>query len=186
MSARVIAALSLAVLMVAPRGAHAAPPRAQVYVQPGVQTLRFTGDVGQYASGGLGLLATQGVQSGAFGAYLSIGTDYYLTNQPPPPYTRGLQTFSVSTGLRFALPLEVVRPLIGIEYTSLGVSSNALTRFTGDALHFNGVGANIAARWEGLMPIYVEASVTTRVFPDMDRATVQWGFGLAIGIAGFL
>jgi hypothetical protein len=169
-----------------PHRAFAAPPRAQVYVQPGVQTLRFTGDVGQYASAGLGLVATQGVQSGAFGAYLSIGTDYYLTNQPPPPYTRGLQTFSVSTGLRFALPVEVVRPLIGLEYTSLGVSSNALTRFTGDALHFNGIGANLAARWEGVMPLYVEASVTTRVFPDMDRATVQWGFGLAVGIAGFL
>lgn len=166
--------------------AEAAPPRTQVYVQAGPQSLRFTGDVGRFASSGIGVHALQGVQAGWLGAYLAIGTDYYLTNQPPPPYTRGLQTFSVSAGARVALPLEVVRPFIGLEYTSLGVSSNALTRYTGSRLHFNGVGARLAARLEALQPVIFEAGLVTRAFPAMGSGTAQWGFTISIGLAGLL
>lgn len=172
-------------VLIASVGAEAAEPRRHVFVQPSVVSHRFTGEVGRFASSGIGIQATQGVQVGWAGAYLTIGADYYLTNQPPPPYTRGLQTVLIATGARFALPLERVRPIFSVEYASLGVSSNALNRFTGNALHYNGVGAGAALRFESLLPLYVEAQATGRVFPAMREPTVQWGLGLAVGVAGF-
>ncbi len=164
----------------------AADLRPQVFFQPGVSTNRFTGDVGRFSSGSVGVHATQGVQFGSLGAHLTLGTDYYLTNQPPPPYTRGLQTFSVSPGLRFALPVETVRPIIGVEYTNLGVVSNALNRFTGNRLNYNAIGTSVAARWESFMPLFFELGFSARYFVDMRNPTASYRFSLSIGLAGTL
>jgi uncharacterized protein (TIGR03382 family) len=180
------AALAFAGCLLVPSMALASPPRPQVYTDVRLSTMRFGGDVGRFASSGVGVHARQGIQAGWLGAYLSLGTDYYLTNQPPPPYTRGLQTFTVSAGARVALPIERFRPFIGIEYTSLGVASNALNRFTGGSLQFNGIGANVALRMESLLPLYVELQGESRVFIDMNSPTVHWGFSISFGLAGFL
>ena len=181
---RMVLTASLSLLAFAP-SLEAAEPRRHVYVQPTIVSHQFTGQVGRFASAGVGLHATQGVQLGWLGAHVSIGADYYLTNQPPPPYTRGLQTVLIAAGARVAFPVEVVRPIMWVEYASLGVSSNALNRFTGNALHYHGVGAGLAARFESAMPLYLEGQFTGRLFPGMREPTVQWGIGLAIGVAGF-
>lgn len=180
--------MRLAPVLVALTLASAVPASGQdgpeVYFQPGVTTESFTGQVGRFASASIGVSATQGIQLDIIGAYLSLATNYHLTNQPPPPYTRGLQTFNISTGLRVRLPLDVIEPSIGIEYSNLGVVSNALNRFTGDRLSFNGVGALLAARWRVAPPFYVELNSTTRYYFDMINPTASVGFTAAIGLFG--
>ena len=131
-SLRAFAPCAMVLLLTAARPAPAQD--VEVFFQPGVTSNHFTGQLGRYSSGSLGLAATQGIQLGAFAAYLSLGTDFYLTNQPPPPYTRGLRTFTIATGLRLVFPFDPVTPIIGIEYANLGVVSNALNRFTGSDL----------------------------------------------------
>lgn len=176
--------LTLALVLLAPSIARAQP--VEVYFQPGVSTQHFTGDVGRYASGSVGIVATQGIQFGALGAFVSLGTDFHLTNQPPPPYTRGLQTFTVAAGLRLAFPFEPVTPIIGIEYANLGVVSNTLNRFTGDGLSFNAVGGHVAARWRFLDPLYIEAQVGARYYVDMRSPVAGIGGIIAIGLSGVL
>ncbi|MFT6398344.1 MAG: hypothetical protein ACJAYU_003102 [Bradymonadia bacterium] len=168
----------------------AAPLRAQegpeVFFQPAITTQSFTGEVGRYASASIGVSATQGVQFDLVGAFLTLATNYHLTNQPPPPYTRGLQTFGISAGLRLRIPIEPVEPHIGIEYTNLGVVSNTLNRFTGSRLNFNALGLIAAAKWRIAPPIYVEVSGHGRYFIDMLNPTLSFGVSIALGLGGRL
>ncbi len=168
----------------------AVPLRAQegpeVFFQPAVTTQSFTGEVGRYASASIGVSATQGVQFDVIGAFLTLATNYHLTNQPPPPYTRGLQTFGISAGLRFRLPIDPIEPHLGVEYTNLGVVSNTLNRFTGSRLNFNAIGIVAAAKWQFAPPIYVEFSGHTRYFVDMLDPTLSFGASLGLGLGGRL
>lgn len=157
-----------------------------VYFQPGVSTNHFTGEVGRYASGSIGISATQGIQFGLVGPFVSLGTDFHLTNQPPPPYTRGLQTFTVAAGLRLAMPVEPVTPIFGVEYANLGVVSNPLNRFTGSRLSYNAIGGHVAARWNALSSVYLEVQVGARYFVDMLSPVASVGGTISIGIAGGL
>lgn len=180
---RIVPAVLLGVL--ASTAARPAPAQSTtVYFQPGVSTTSYTGDVGRYASGSLGVVVTQGVQFGPLGAFVSLGTDFHLTNQPPPPYTRGLQTFTIATGLRLEFPLRPFAPILGVEYANLGVVSNTLNRFTGDRLSFNAVGGHVAGRWHFLDPLYVEAQVGARYYVDMRAPTAGIGGVVAIGLSG--
>ena len=158
----------------------------EVYFQPAVTTQNFTGEVGRYASASIGVSATQGIQLAVVGTYLTLGTNYHLTNQPPPPYTRGLQTFGITAGLRFRVPIEPIEPSIGLEYTNLGVVSNTLNRFTGSQLSFNGVGARAAARWRVASPLYVELGANVRYFVDMLNPTASVGGSISLGLLGRL
>ena len=167
-------------------GSAAAQNGPSVYFQPGVTSNHFTGDVGRYASGSIGIAAMQGIQFGLMGAYLALGTDFHLTNQPPPPYSRGLQTFTIATGLRIAPQIAPVRPMFGIEYANLGVVSNTLNRFTGNRLGFNAIGANAAARWRFMPPFYVEAQANVRYFVDMRSPVASIGGGIYLGLSGQL
>lgn len=173
--------VAVAILVGVPAAAQDGP---EIYFQPGVTTESFTGDVGRFASASIGVSATQGIQLDVVGAYLTLGTNYHLTNQPPPPYTRGLQTFNINAGLRLRVPTDPIEPAIGIEYSNLGVVSNALNRFTGDQLSFNGIGALLAARWRVAPPFYVELSTTTRYYVDMLNPTASVGVSVAIGLFG--
>lgn len=164
--------------------AQAEPIGAQVYFQPGLSTQGFTGNVGRYSSGSIGVHATQGVQVGLLGAYLTLGTDYFLTNQPPPPFTRGLQTFLIAAGPRVAFGIDPMRVFVGVEYAHLGILSNSLTRFSGDRLHFSGIGTNLALRYEGLLPLYVEPQIQARWFTNVQETTFGYGFVFAVGMAG--
>lgn len=168
----------------------ALPLRAQegpeVFFQPAITTQSFTGEVGRYASASIGVSATQGVQFDHIGAFLTLATNYHLTNQPPPPYTRGLQTFGISAGLRFPIPLDPIEPHIGIEYTNLGVVSNTLNRFTGSRLNFNAVGMLAAAKWRFAPPMYLEVSGHGRYFIDMLNPTFSFGASIALGLGGRL
>ena len=158
----------------------------EVYFQPAITTQSFTGEVGRFASASIGVSATQGIQLEVVGAYLALGTNYHLTNQPPPPYTRGLQTFGITAGLRFRIPIEPIEPSIALEYSNLGVVSNALNRFTGSQLSFNGVGGRAAARWRVALPLYVEVGGNVRYFVDMLNPTASIGGSIAIGLLGRL
>ncbi len=155
-------------------------------MQPGVSTRSFTGNVGRYSSASIGIQSTQGVQLGLIGAYVSLGTDYYLTNQTAPPYERGMQTFSIAVGPRLALSLEPMRFFLGVEYANLGVVSNALTRYTGEQLAFDAIGVTPAVRFEALLPLYVEVGGVARRILDMDEPTWSLGVVLSLGIAGSL
>lgn len=179
---RASAACAMVFLLTAARPAPAQD--VEVFFQPGVTSNHFTGELGRYSSGSLGLAATQGIQIGAFAGYLSLGTDFYLTNQPPPPYTRGLRTFTIATGLRLVFPFDPVTPIIGIEYANLGVVSNALNRFTGSGLAFDAVGAHGAVRWRFLGPIYAELQLGARLYVDMLQPTASIGGVVSVGISG--
>jgi len=163
-----------------------AQDNAQVYFQPGVSSHFFLGEVGRHSSGSIGFAATQGFQFGVLGASLTLGSDYYLTNQRPPPFTRGMQTFLVAVGPRVGAPVGPTRLLAGLEYANLAFVSNALTRYTGGSRNFHGGGVTAALRMESFMPIYVEFVSSIRHFPGMERRSTTLGFVLAIGIAGIL
>lgn len=156
----------------------------EVFFQTGPNTHFFTGDVGQFSSASIGISATQGLQFGIIGATLTIATDFHLTNQPPPPYARGLRTFTIATGIRIMPAGDLIRPIVSVEYANLGVVSNALIRHTGPRQHFNGIGASVGARLQLVAPFHVEALFHTRYLVDMQSPTFHLGGTIALGVTG--
>lgn len=166
--------------------AHADEPRAEVYAQAGLSTSRLTGIPGRYTSGSIGFMAAQGVLLGPVGFEVSLASDFFLTNQPPPPYTRGLQTFTLSVGPRGAWRLPPAVLLAGVEYSSVGIASNALTRWTGEVRQAHAFGGHLAARWELAPPLFIEARGQWSTWFGVDVGTSTLGGVLSIGISGAL
>ncbi len=183
---RVLAILLLTLGMVSIAATAQAQSRPSVFFQPGFSTNRFTGDVGRFASASVGFGATQGIRFGLFGGYLSLSSDFHLTNQPPPPYARGLRTFTVAAGLRITPDIRPIQPIFSFEYANLGVVSNALIRYTGPRQSFNAVGVGAGARMRFLGPFHVEAHLQSRYFFDMNSPTFSIGGTIALGVSGGL
>jgi len=186
-----LAATALAVLaavgtLVAPQHAHADGGAAEVYAQAGLSTLRFTGIPARYTSGSIGFMAAQGMLLGPVGFEVSISSDVFLTNQPPPPYTRGLQTFTLAIGPRAAWRFEPFAVLGGLEYANTGVASNALTRWTGEIRQVHTFGGHVAMRWELAPPLFVELRGQWSTWLNVDVPTSTLGSVLSIGVSGSL
>lgn len=181
---RIVLAAAVALLCALSAAPSEAQTRASVYFQPGITSHHFTGQVGRYASGSVGVGATQGIQLGLFGTYLAVGTDFHLTNQPPPPYSRGLRTFAISTGIRVMPRMDPLQPFGVVEYTNLGIASNTLVRYTGDRSNFNAIGGGLGVRWRPLAPFHVEAQFNTRYYVDMRSPTASFGGIIAFGLSG--
>ncbi len=160
--------------------------RLEVYAQPAISTHLFTGTVGDFSSMSIGLHTIQGININRWGVYLSVGSDFFLTTQPPPPYTRGLQAYQLKVGGRYGIPLGRLQPGFGVEYTSVSVASNSLNRFLGDELHYNGVGGHISVRADIMRPVFVEIRGTGSWIVDAKTPTGMFGVLFAIGIAGVL
>lgn len=180
-----IGRLPLLVLLCAaflPYGARAQETR--IDVQWAVGSHHFTGVVGEQSSGSIGTVITQGIQHGYFGAYVGFGTDYHLTRQDPPPYARGLQTFSATVGARLQVPVGSFAPAVSVEYMNLAFATNPLSRYTGSANRAHAVGGTAGARWLLADPFFVEARGAFHALPGLQHPTFRLGYLFAIGLSG--
>lgn len=136
--------------VVAPSAAGASPPRASIAVGAGARVL--AGELGPLTRRGVGLSLGQELRWRYFGAGLSLGTSYYLTEQEPPPFSRSLQTYGATLGPRFYLPLSLVELVAGADYRRLGTANNSLVRITGTRTSFDAAGgfSGVRLRWSGL------------------------------------
>ena len=188
MIARIVirtAAVLVAAIVVTP-SAMADERPAEVYAQAGLSSLRFTGIPGQYTSGSIGFMAAQGMLLGPVGFEVSVSSDVFLTNQPPPPYTRGLQTFTLAVGPRVVWRFAPIAVLGGVEYANIGVASNALTRWTGEVRQVHAFGGHAAVRWELAPPLFIEARGQWSTWFNVDVPTSTLGGVLSIGVSGSL
>jgi hypothetical protein len=178
--------LVMALVLLAATPGFADESRAEVYTQAGLSTASLTGTLGRYTSGSIGFVAAQGVLFGAFGFEVSLESEFFLTNQPPPPYTRGLQTFTLALGPRAAWHIAPVVVLGGVEYASIGVASNALVRWTGEIRQTHAIGGHLAARWDLAPPLFVEVRGRWSTWLGVDVPASAFGGVISIGISGVL
>lgn len=113
----------------------------------GMGVRHWTGLLADETQTGLTLSWDQSLQYRYFGFNMGIGTAYYLTNQEPPPLSRGMQTYSLRLGPRGMLPWGKLRFYSDLQYERLGVVSNALVRKTGEALSYNAIGGALGIRY---------------------------------------
>lgn len=178
-------ALAAALAASAPDDAHAQRrtfdrPTSSLYAGAGTRFL--VGRLGQRAGTGLELYFGQSLQYRYLGMRATIGTSYFLTNQIPPPLSRGLQLFSVRLSPRLIFPLWQLRLFFDVlEYERVGIISNALVRETGPDLHFNAIGGAAGIHWEP-QP-YLIVGVRTAYnhfvdFPGLFSSTGSFSTGL--------
>lgn len=146
------AAGTLAALLVAmPEPADASPPRASIAVGAGAREL--VGTLGPVTKRGVGLTVQQELRWRYLGGSIALGTSYFLTTQEPPPFSRSFQTFGVTLGPRFYIPVTRFAEITGGgDYRRLGTANNSLIRLTGRRTSFNAVGgvAGFRLRWSGI------------------------------------
>lgn len=169
-----------------PNRAAASETGGQVYTEVGVSSYSFAGRLGVLTSPGIGVELSQGLQFGLIGAQMSVGTSYYLTRQQAPPHAHLLQTFQVVVGPRISIPLKSLRFLGSTEYVGTGFLTNALAATTGPRTLAHGVGASVAARFEGALPLYAEVRFGARSLLGLDIPATSFGFTVTFGIAGTL
>jgi hypothetical protein len=177
-------ACTVLVFATAQSTASAAEPGGQVYTEIGVSSYSFAGRLGGLTSPGIGVELSQGLQFGLIGAQMSVGTSYYLTRQRAPPHTHLLQTFQVVVGPRLSVPLGVLRLFASTDYVGSGFLTNSLAAITGPRTLAHGIGATVAARFEGALPIYAEVRFGVRSLFGLDVPATSYGLTVTFGVAG--
>jgi hypothetical protein len=143
----------------------------------------WTGVLAQDTRPGMTLDWSQSIQYRHLGAHISIGTAFFLTDQAPPPSTKGMQTYSLRIGPRAQFAWRSFRFYGDLEYERLGVISNALVRTTGQALSFNAAGVAAGVRWHyGPLLLGLRTSFTQVI--EFDAGMV--GISFDLGVAGQL
>lgn len=129
--------------------ATASPPRASLSIGTGARFL--SGTLGEQSRRGVGFAIGQELRWRYIGAGIALGTSYFLTAQQPPPLSRQFQTYSVTLGPRFYLPIRWFELAAGGDYRRLGITNNSLVRLTGTRTSFDAVGgqAGFRLRWSG-------------------------------------
>ncbi len=186
--ASLAALLCLAAVVLGSAPASAQPAdfrRTQVYIHPTVQADRFFGALHDGTGWGLGMGVTQGVQFGWLGVNVTLDTDFYLTRQAVPPFTRGLQHAAVRVAARLAYPVWDFRLLAEVGVQRMSFISNPLVSETGDALAYHALGGAVGLRYDGLRPLYFELWTSFDSFVDLDDSRLL-GVGLSIGVRSLL
>lgn len=181
------AATALAVLAVvvaaAPVGAQTPVDyrRTTVFVQPSLSARHFVGPLGDRSGWSLGVGVTQGVQFGYFGFHVTLDTDYFLSDQQPPPFNSGFQISGFDVAGRFAYPLGDFRLFATAGYRRVGFISNTLVLQTGPDLAYHALSTGAGVRLVQLAPFYVELSSSWAWLPALDRTSL-FGVSLALGV----
>ncbi len=141
-----VACLSVAI----PSQSRAEAPVASIAVGGGAHSL--IGTLGENSDAGVAITVAQELRWRYFGASVRLGTAFYLTEQPAPPFSQGLRTYMVAVGPRAYIPIGDFEVVLGGDYSRFGLSSNSLVQTTGVNTQFNSSVAVVGGRfrWSGL------------------------------------
>lgn len=123
----------------------ASPPSANMTIGVGYREL--FGTLGEDAQAGIGMTLSQELRWRYIGAAVAIGTTFYQTTQDPPPFTRGLQTYTAQIGPRIYIPLGSFGFHVGPDIRRVGFMNNSLVRVTGVKNNFTAIGGNAGFRF---------------------------------------
>lgn len=138
-----------------------------------------TGKLARNVKRGIGVELRQTLRGRHIGASASIGTDYFLTTQPPPPFERELQIVQFSIGPRAYIPIGDLEIDFGAAYRRLGLGPNALVRFTGSHASFHGLGVSTGASYQ-FRGLEASASVDWRPTFGLEFGVVAVNLGIGI------
>jgi hypothetical protein len=146
---------------------------------------RFLGSLQDNTGWGLGFGLSQGFLYKWFGFNLTLDTDYFLSDAPPPPFNSGLQLAGVRLAARARYPLRQLVLFTESHYRHTSLSSNALVNEIGSALSHDTFGIALGARYIGISPLYLECSTDWDYFPGLKNTSLI-RIGLAFGVRSLL
>ncbi len=121
------------------------PPKAAISAGGGVRYI--LGELGEDAQRGIGLNITQELRWRYAGLFVLLGTSFYQTSQDPPPFSRGLGTYTVAIGPRFYLGVGKNEFVLGGDIRRVGFLSNSLVRVTGLENDFTAASVGLGYRY---------------------------------------
>lgn len=138
-----------------------------------------TGELATHVKRGIGVQLRQTLRGRHIGASASIGTDYFLTTQSPPPFERELQIVQFSIGPRAYIPIGDLEIGVGAAYRRLGLGPNALVRFTGRQASFHGFGVSTGTSYQ-FRGFEASASIGWRPTLGLDLGVVAVNVGIGL------
>lgn len=154
------------------------PPKAAISAGGGVRYL--LGELGEDAQRGIGINITQEIRWRYFGGAVLLGTSFYQTTQDPPPFSRGLGTYTVAIGPRLYFGVGQSEFSLGGDIRRVGFLSNSLVRVTGLENDFTAVAVGLGYRYR-FEKIEVKFDTTLAPFFALPGSVLS--FDLSIGFS---
>jgi len=174
---RITSLVAAAGLCLLPATSSAQSLRSTLSLEAGLRMP--TGELATHVKRGIGIQLQQTLRGRHLGANASIGTDYFLTTQPPPPFERELQIVQFSVGPRAYIPIGDLEIGVGAAYRRLGLGPNALVRFTGRQASFHGFGVSTGASYQ-FRGFEASASVDWRPTLGLELGVVAINVGIGL------
>lgn len=154
------------------------PPKAAISAGGGVRYI--LGELGEDAQRGIGLNITQELRWRHVGAAVLLGTSFYQTSQDPPPFSRGLGTYTVGIGPRFYLGVGKSEFVLTGDIRRIGLLSNSLVRVTGLENDFTAAAVGLGYRYR-FEKIEIKFDTTFAPFFTLPGSVLS--FDLSIGFS---
>ncbi len=152
------------------------PPTPAISVGGGVRY--FLGDLGNDTQRGIGLHIAQELRWRYVGAFVLLGTSFYQTTQDPPPFSRGLGTYTAAIGPRFFLAFGKNELALSADIRRIGFLSNSLVRVTGLENDFTAAAFGLGYRYHFEK---VEIKLDASVAPFFSLPGSVLSFDISIG-----
>jgi hypothetical protein len=157
--------------------AHAQGARSTLSLETGVRVP--TDSLARFVKRGIGITLRETIRGRHIGASASIGTNYFLTDQPEPPFSRELQLYEFGLGPRGFIPIGDVEIMVGADYRRLGLGPNALVAYTGASPNYHGFGISTGIQYQ-LRGLQASASVAWRPTLGLELGMVAINLGLGV------
>ncbi len=157
-------------------------PELSVIFTADLGTMRFVGDAAQESSWSFSSRLRQGVGYGAFIAWLSLGSETWLTYQEAPPLQYGMRAFSVSLAVGAQIPFDKLRLGVAVASNMYNLAETPLYSTMGSHIRYHTLGGAAFVGWTGLSPLYVETRAEVHHWFSTVRPTQSVQILLSIGI----
>ncbi len=169
---------TLFVLSYAPAASAVPPPKAAISAGGGIRFL--LGELGDDAQRGIGINISQELRWRYVGAAVLLGTSFYQTTQDPPPFSKGLGTYSVGIGPKFYWAFGKNEFVLSSDIRHVGFLSNSLVRVTGLENDFTAVAFGLGYRYH-FEKIHLKFNATYSPFFELPGSVLS--FDLSIGFS---
>lgn len=154
---------------------NASPPRTGISLGTGTRYL--LGELGNDTKRGIGIYLAQELRWRHFGMNIELGTSFFQTTQTPPPFSRGLMTYTAAIGPQLFWALGRHELTGGVDIRRIGFLNNSLVRVTGTKTNFTAIGANIGYRFH-FEKIDLRLSTVFAPFLDLPGSTLNFNIGI--------